>query len=209
MKKILCFVLTLIFLVNLVPVYAAEPEEIPINEENFPDEIFRGTITEKFDKNTDGKLDKAEASEVTRIDVSNKVVTDLTGLKYFSELQELFCSNNQLTGLDVSKNTKLTNLYCDQNKLTALNLKNNTKLKVLSCNDNQLKTLDLSTNGNLHGLMCQNSQLEEVTFCQNPSIGSMYLDDNHLSSLNLEGNHLNEGEKLEIRWFPSRFRLDR
>jgi len=63
----------------------------------------------------------------------------------------LDCGRNQLTELDVSKNTSLTELDCDENQLTSLDL-SNTNMDDLDCYDNiyQIivgndRTFDLST----------------------------------------------------------------
>ena len=51
----------------------------------------------------------------------------------------LNCTDNQLTALDVSKNTALTELYCYNNQLTALDVSPNTALTNLDCSGNQIK----------------------------------------------------------------------
>ena len=47
-------------------------------------------------------------------------VSDLTGINYFTSLQSLNCSNNQLTSLDLTALTKLGSLECSHNRLTDL-----------------------------------------------------------------------------------------
>lgn len=47
-------------------------------------------------------------------------VSDLTGIDYFTSLQSLNCSNNQLTSLDLTALTKLGSLECSHNRLTDL-----------------------------------------------------------------------------------------
>ena len=49
-------------------------------------------------------------------------------------LATFWCSNNQLTALDVSKNTALEDLSCSNNQLTALDVSKNTALIELRCN---------------------------------------------------------------------------
>ena len=53
------------------------------------------------------------------------------------------CSNNQLSSLNVSANTKLTSLECYNNQLTKLDLSANTKLTELSCYRNKIKANDM------------------------------------------------------------------
>lgn len=47
--------------------------------------------------------------------IARKGLTSLKGIEYFTALTELRCNNNQLTTLDVSKNTALTVLWCETN----------------------------------------------------------------------------------------------
>jgi Leucine-rich repeat (LRR) protein len=48
----------------------------------------------------------------------------------------LYCSNNQLTQLDVSKNINLEYIYCSNNQLSQLDVSKNTKLKRVDCSRN-------------------------------------------------------------------------
>ena len=56
------------------------------------------------------------------------------------------CKSNQLTGLDLSKNTALKALYCSNNQLTSLNVSKNTELDTLDCSGNK-RSLELSDSG--------------------------------------------------------------
>lgn len=93
---------------------------ILINETNFPDPLFRSYVQENFDTNKDGVLSKPEADAVTKIEVDkdydapdSEKISSLKGIEYFSKLIKLSCYYNQLTTLDVSKNTELKYLECD------------------------------------------------------------------------------------------------
>ena len=78
-------------------------------------------------------------------------------------MTELYCGDNQLTSLDVSRNTALTYLGCSDNNLTTLDVSNCTALKGLDCNYNDLTTLDLSNNTALTTLYCSNNpQLSKI-----------------------------------------------
>ncbi len=58
-------------------------------------------------------------------------------------MTQLKCGNNELTSLDLSKNTALTWLDCSYNELTSLDLSKNTALKGLWCGNNPLQKLIL------------------------------------------------------------------
>ena len=79
-----------------------------------------------------------------------------------SVLTRLACDNNQLTELDVSKNYALTGLGCNNNKLTKLDVSKNYSLTILNCGDNPLTELDVNKNIVLASLFCYNNQLEKL-----------------------------------------------
>ena len=127
---------------------------IPIDPAHFPDENFRDRVAFYCDKDHDGTLSQDELNRVTELYVDHANIKDLTGIELFPNLDKLDCKYNNLTRLDVSKNTKLTKLYCESNQLTGLDLSKNTALTELNCQDNQLTSLDLSKNTALTILGC-------------------------------------------------------
>ena len=78
---------------------------------------------------------------------------------YGDNITSLYCYNNQLTALDVSKDTALTVLWCSENQLTALDVSKNTVLTRLRCDRNQLTALDVSKNTDWTTLRCEWNQL--------------------------------------------------
>ena len=160
---------------------------IAINSINFPDYYFRNYLRSQS-YGTDGWLTEAEIASVTSIDVSSKQIEDLKGIEYFTALEKLFCNNNQLPSLDVSKNTKLTELNCSYNLLTALDVKKNTALMYLYCNNNQLTSLDVSQNTALLWLYCSNNQLTSLDVSKNTALTELDCYYNQLTSLDVSKN---------------------
>ncbi len=111
---------------------------IAINEKNFPDEAFREWLLDQT-YGAAGFLVESDLASVTKIAVINRDVKSLKGIEYFTNLKTLNCYNNQLTELDLSKNTALSSLYCYKNQLTSINLSGCTSLSVLNCYQNQFK----------------------------------------------------------------------
>ena len=99
-----------------------ETGDVPIDPAHFPDENFRKYLGQKaIDDDKTGILSQTEREKVTAIVLhSAGNISDLTGIKYFPNLKELYCNGGDLANLDVSQNTKLTNLYCYNNQLTSL-----------------------------------------------------------------------------------------
>ena len=100
----------------------------------------------------------------------------------------LYCNGNQLTDLDVSKNTALTVLVCSNNQLTALDLSHNTALTWLDCDGNQLTTLDVSKNTALTKLLCNTNQLTALDVSKNTALTSLGCAYNHLTALDVSQN---------------------
>ena len=140
----------------------SEPEVagIAIDEKNFPDKNFRDWVLEQ-DYGKDGKLSEAEIAQISYINVSRNSIQNLKGIEFFTALDTLFCHTNQLTSLDVSKNTSLICLDCAYNQLTNLDISMNETLKSIYCFYNQLTSLDVSKNKELKTLWCFSNQIND------------------------------------------------
>ena len=121
---------------------SAATGSVSIDETNFPDQIFREYVQSEFDDG-DCELSESELKNVTCIDVNGKGITSLKGIEYFSALSYLNCSENGLSSLDLSQNTKLKRLNCEFNQLTSLDL-TKIRLNYLRCGYNKLTSLDLA-----------------------------------------------------------------
>lgn len=167
---------------------AAETGGIPIDPAHFPDDHFIAYVELRCDKDGDGTLSQAELDGVTELYVAYANIKDLTGIELFPYLEKLDCKNNNLTRLDVSKNTKLTKLYCEFNQLTSLDLSKNTALTELNCQVNQLTSLDLSKNTALTKLDCALNPLTSLDVSNNPALTYLDCNYNQLTSLDLSKN---------------------
>ena len=103
-------------------------------------------------------------------------------------LTDLSCGNNQLTSLDVSGCTALTDLSCGNNQLTSLNLSRNTALETLYCDDNQLTSLDVSGCTALTDLSCGNNQLTSLDLSRNTALTTLRCSNTRLTTLDLSRN---------------------
>lgn len=161
---------------------------IPIDPTHFPDDHFIAYVELRCDKDGDGTLSQAELDGVTELYVAYANIKDLTGIELFPNLDKLDCKNNNLTRLDVSKNTKLTKLDCEFNQLTGLDLSKNTALTELNCQVNQLTSLDLSKNTALTKLDCALNPLTSLDVSNNTALTYLDCNYNQLTSLDLSKN---------------------
>ena len=222
-KRILSIVLCLIMVFSLLPFTASAASAIPINEETFPDPVFREYVLKIVGSSV---LTEEKARQIEVLDVSDDnikevlgdraPITSLMGIRYLnyvkdlncsgqelkktlnleqnSRVEKLDCSGNQLTGLWFHKGSSLKYLTCSSNKFTALDLSKSAELIELNCSWNQLTALDLSANTKLQKIIAQANALTTLDTRNLPE----------LTYLNLWGNDdlksidVSKNPKLEI-----------
>ena len=163
-------------------------DDVVVNSTNFPDEAFQNWILNNLEAAKDGVLTAAELESITYIDCSEKQIHSLKGIEYFTSLYNLYCPFNQLTSLDVSKNTKLNSLICYQNQLTTLNLGDITTLVYLACGENKLTSLDVSKNTSITSIQCQDNQLTLLNLGNISTLTDLDCSRNRLTSLDVSRN---------------------
>ena len=140
---------------------------------------------------TDGlinqKILNRDAIGVELLDVSSKMISDLSGIEAFTDLTFLNCLNNQLSTLDLSHNIALQQLLCGSNQLSSLNVTGNGALIRLECSLNALSSLDVSNSTGLQNLGCSGNQLSSLDLSQNTALQQLNCSNNQLSSLNISG----------------------
>lgn len=97
---------------------------VSIDISNFEDPQFEAYILANFDKNGDGSISLSEANEITEIDCSGLGIRSIAEIKNFPNLISLNCSNNQISELNVNKNTSLQTLSCYGNDLHLFDFSN-------------------------------------------------------------------------------------
>ena len=124
--------------------------------------------------------------DVTLLDCRENQVTSLDVSKN-TALRALGCGRNPLASLDVSKNTALTELWCYENQLTSLDVSKNSDLIDLDCSGNQLTSLDLSKNTALTKLDCSYNRLISLNVSGCTALTSLDCSNNQLTSLDVSG----------------------
>lgn len=161
--------------------------DVRIDEISFPDANFRNFIL-KQSYGSDGVLTSDEIAEITTIDVSSRNIQSLKGIGYFTAVSTLNCKTNQLTTLDLSKNTALNALDCSSNQLTTLDLLLNFHLYRVDCSSNRLTTLKVSSCTQMTELRCQTNQLTALDVSKNYDLMTLYCSNNQLTALNVSNN---------------------
>lgn len=163
-----------------------------INATNFPDASFRSWLFSQS-YGTDGKLTENEISSITSINVSGSfsspgTIKSLKGIEYFTALTSLYCQNNQLTSLDVSKNTKLINLYCGYNPLVSLDVSKCIKLETIDAFSTDLEDLDITNNILLTKLVFSGNSLASLNVSNNARLTEISCSGKLLQSIDLSNN---------------------
>src|ERR1043165_9989332 len=79
---------------------------------------------------------------IKKLSIGGKRLESSLKLEGFENLEELYCSDNNLISLDCSNCPQLKIVRCQKNSLTYLNLTNCSNLNELYCNRNQLTNLN-------------------------------------------------------------------
>ena len=112
-----------------------------------------GIISLRIDANGDITIEGVKETLQTEDKVVYYTLTSQT-ITIRGDVTSFDCSDNQLTSLDVSKNTSLTDLDCFNNQLMSLDVSKNTALEGLYCSENQLTSLNISGCARLEDLYC-------------------------------------------------------
>ena len=217
-KRILSIVLCLVMVFSLLPFTASAASAIPINEETFPDPVFREYVLKIVGSSvlTEEKARQIEVLNVSDDNIKEVLgdrapITSLMGIRYLryvkdlncsgqelkktlnleqnSRVEKLNCSGNQLTDLWFHKGSSLLYLDCSVNQFTALNLSKNPELTELYCSNNKLTSLDLSANTKLQQINASSNKLTALDVRQLPELTHLYLWANHdLKSIDVSKN---------------------
>ena len=164
-----------------------------------PDDNFeQALITLGLDCNLDDYVFTSNISDVVLLDIRDRNITSLVGINDFTNLEKLYCNNddvsvtnnNAITVLDVSSLSKLRYFYCQNNQITNLNISGLTKLEALDTSNNPFlsTTLDVHSNPNLYYLVCQNNGLADLNISGLTKLQTLIVWVNQLASLDVSNN---------------------
>ena len=154
-----------------------------------PDANFEAALAVYDDISGDGKIPTVNAETAVRLFISGKSIADLSGIEDFSNLEELYCGNNSLTSLDVSKNSKLFRLNAAINNISNLNLGTSTSLENVFVNRNELSSIDVSGLNNLAFLSVYSNNLTAIDLTKNTLLEDLSIRDNEISTIDLSKNN--------------------
>lgn len=178
---------------------------------NHPVADIGNGFNEDVDTNNDGEVQVSEAEAVLLLDVSDFQITSVEGIASFSNIISLYCSNNQITSIDISQNSNLEHFGCSYNSLNELDVSQNLNLRFLGFSFNQVTDIDLSMNVLLEGLGCRDNKLTELDVTQNTALWNLNCQGNQLTELDVSQNpdlfvlycHFNQLNSLDVSANPA------
>ena len=222
-KRILSIFLCLVMVFSLLPFTASAASAVPINEETFPDPVFREYVLKIVGSSV---LTEEKAQQIEVLDVSDDnikevlgdrdPITSLMGIRYLRYVKDLNCSGQELKKtLNLEQNSRVEKLNCSGNQLTGLWFHKGSSLKYLTCSVNEFTALDLSKCSELIELSCGSNKLTSLDLSANTKLQKISAGSNKLTALdtrnlpeltylNLWGNHdlksidVSKNTKLEI-----------
>jgi len=167
----------------------------PIPDSNFEQKL----IDLGIDTNgLTGDIINIDAIAIGSLNLNNSGINDLQGIEAFVDLEQLYCSQNNLATLDLSNNTYLTKLNCIENVMTSINISSNLALNELWCGFNFLQDLDVTSNPYLTVLNCEYNELSSLDVSANTALVYLDYSRNWGPNVNLTNNtslrHLNCGD---------------
>ena len=158
-----------------------------------PDDNFEQRLIDLgYDDVLDDYVFTANISEITSLVITNKSISDATGLEDFASLTSFQCGQNQIMSLNFHPNVNLTFFICQNNPLTDLDLSQHTNLDEFSCTNTNITSLDLSQNTNLHYLYCGSTPLTSLDLSNNTRLWGIEAANSNLEYVDLR-NGSNEG----------------
>jgi Leucine-rich repeat (LRR) protein len=156
---------------------------------SIPDPNFEQALLDQgIDDIIDGQVLTNNISGIAILDVSSRNILNLTGIQDFVSLNQLNCSNNQLTELYPYLNSNLFILNCSNNQLTSLDVSQN-YFQNLNCSNNQISNLDISNHYELQVINCANNQLSSLYTSQNHNLKNLNCSKNFIATLDLHINY--------------------
>lgn len=145
-----------------------------------PDDAFEAALIELgLDE---GALNDSVPTEniagVLELLISEKGISDLTGIQDFTSLEVLWVDKNALTSIDLSGNPNLIDANLGINDLIELDISQNLLLETLVLQNNELTELDVSQNAGLIGLNLYSNNISEMDLSQNVNLEWISLSDN-------------------------------
>ena len=175
---------------------------VKLDDDNFPDESFRGALCLILNVAPNSELSDELLKSVKTMNLKNKGISRLKGIQYFSNLEELDVSENDLNNLayilDLSQLKKLLAANNRINKLPVTSFYQ--RLEYLDLKHNSLSSLypfPINDFRNLQYLDCSYNHLTEIDFSRLFSLKDIRFNNNEITTAVTPSYPYNALEKID------------
>ena len=155
-----------------------------LTEDYFPDTNFRNYMQTLYSK---GYITESDVAARTSLSAYNQNIAWMKGIEYFTELKTLYVQGNpNLSQLDLTSNKILENLVCSECNISSLLIQGLNKLKTINCSNNALTYVNLSTNTALESLNIENNALNSINVANCTNLIFLNCARNNLTTLTAE-----------------------
>ncbi len=147
----------------------------------------------KIDVNNNNEIEISEALNIFKLDISNLnsissiKITNVTGLSFFTNLNQFYCFDNSLSNLDLSTLYNLRVIGCTSSKISNFNITGLINLESIQCNNNRINNLDLTNKPNLKYLDCIGNNISNLNLSSLINLEIFSVSYNPLSVIDLQG----------------------
>ena len=107
-----------------------------------------------------------------------------------TQITLLELNGNNITSIDLSKNTALITLYSGGNNITSIDLSKNTQIALLDFGGNKITSIDLSKNTKLTDLYLRSNNITSIDLSKNTQLTYLNLENNNITNIDLSKNTL-------------------
>lgn len=163
------------------------PTPSPTTSVTFPDKNLDKAIRTALGKQLGDGITEAELAKLTRLETSQKGISDLTGISYLVNLTELVLFSNQISDVSaLSSLTKLNRLSLHGNQISNIQpLSTLTSLEMLTLDTNQISDIrPLSSLINLSKLHLSGNRISNIySLSSFTKLNSLYLHSNQITDI--------------------------
>lgn len=153
-----------------------------------PDKVFREFLLEKGLAEKAGwhKLKPTEKGcRTDTLECYSRGIRSLQGIEMFPQLEQLTCSDNPISELNLQALTNLRRLYALDTPLQRLDLSQCHQLTAIQLSHTLLDTLDLTPLPHLTALLCIYTPLRHLDLSPCPNLNTLYIRFTQIHSLDL------------------------
>lgn len=158
-----------------------------------PDANFKAALLANTAINTtiDGEITIQEAEAFAGkilVNSADGLVADLTGIEYFSNLEELQMISHEISEFDATNHPRLRNITLPGNNLSEVDISNNPNLTFVNLDNNDISSINVDNNVKIRDLKLNNNLLTQIDVTKLTLLIELTLGDNDLSEIDVTQN---------------------